>query len=67
MLWTATALYVNLILFDTVSISETDKGISLFSNQDIDECHIFLRIMYCEAAQAGIFFLLSRICIKRLF
>ena len=43
----------NLILFDIVSFSETDKGILLFSNQDREECHIFLRTMYCQATQAG--------------
>ena len=44
---------VNLIIFDIVCFSETDKGILLFSKQDRDECHIFLRTMYCQAAQAG--------------
>ena len=43
----------NLILFDIVSFSETDKGILLFSNQEREECHVFLRTMYSQAAQAG--------------
>ena len=46
----------NMILFDIVSFSETDKCILLFSNQDRDECHVFLKTMYCQAAQAGNFF-----------
>ena len=44
-----------LILFDIIIVSfpETYKGILLFSNQDREECHIFLRTMYCQATQAG--------------
>ena len=42
-----------LILFDIVSLSETDKGILLFSARDREECHTFLKSMYTEAAQFG--------------
>lgn len=43
----------NFIFFETLSFSETDKGILLFSIQDRDDCDTFLKTLYSQAARFG--------------
>ena len=41
------------ILFETISFSETDKGILLFSTQDRDECDAIFKINASQANNFG--------------
>ena len=43
----------NLILFDMVSFSQTEKGIALFSNQDREECDVFVKSLHSQAEHFG--------------
>lgn len=46
-------LQENFIMFETVSFSETDKGILLFTTQDRDECVTMLKTICSQAASFG--------------